>query len=346
MSTQQDTRHLSPAGQELLRKKAVAMVSTGMKQVQVSRLLGVSEWSISQWLKQVRQKGEKSLNSRKRGTRTPNILLKPSQEKAIIRTICQSHPDEEGLPFTLWTREAIQQLIWKRYRILPALRTLTDYLRRWGMTPKAPVAKAYEQKAEAVRQWLEEEYPRIKAKAKRENALIYWQDEMGLRSDHLAGRSFSPIGKTSGTKKSGNRFSCNMNSASSHSGKMYFSEFTGSFVTSVYLGFLSRLIRQNKGRKVILIIDGHPVHRGKAVQSWLKEHVKQIECFFLPGYSPELNPDELLNQEIKATVFEEKRPRNKGDLKALLEKKLYQIQKDSTKIRAYFNAPLVRYAAA
>jgi transposase len=346
MSTQQDTHHLSPAEQELLRKKAVDMVISGMKQVQVSRLLGVSAWSVSQWCKQVREKGKKGLNGRKRGTRTPNILLKPNQEKAIIRIICQRHPNEEGLPFTLWTREAIQQLIWKKYRILPALRTLTDYLKRWRMTPKAPVTKAYEQKAEAVRQWLEEEYPRIKAKAKREKALIYWQDEMGLRSDHIAGRSFSPIGRTPATLKSGNRFSCNMISAISNSGKLYFSVFAGSFVTSVYLGFLSRLIRQNKGQKAILIIDGHPVHRGKAVQNWLKEHVKQIECFFLPGYSPELNPDELLNQEIKSTVFKEKRPRNKGDLKALLEKKLYQIQKDSTKIRAYFNAPLVGYAAA
>src|SRR5262249_4204351 len=207
MSTEKDTRHLSPAEQELLRKKAVDMVSTGTKQVQVARLLGVSTWSVSQWWKQVRNKGEKSLNSRKRGTRTPNILLKPIQEKAIIRTICQKHPDDEGLPFTLWTREAIQQLIWKRFRILPALRTLTDYLKRWRMTPKAPVPKAYEQKAEAVRQWLEEEYPRIKAKAKREKALIYWQDEMGLRSDHVAGRSFSPIGKTPDTMKSGSRFS-------------------------------------------------------------------------------------------------------------------------------------------
>ena len=122
--------------------------------------------------------------------------------------------------------------------------------------------------------------------------------------------------------------------------------FQGSFVIPIYLAFLSRLIRQNKGRKVFLIVDGHSVHRGKAVQSWLKDHIKQIECFFLPGYSPELNPDELLNQEIKSTVFKTKRPREERDLKALLQRKLYQIQKDSTKIRNYFNAPLVRYAAA
>lgn len=346
MGTQQDTRHLSIAEQEVLRKRAVDMVITGMKQVQAARLLGVSTWSVSQWCKQMRKSGRKSLDSKKRGTKTPNILLKPKQEQEIVRIICHKHPEQEGLPFVLWTREAIQKLIWNKYHIHPALRTLTDYLKRWGMTPQKPVGKAYEQKSEVVRQWLEEDYPRIKTKAQKEKALIYWEDEMGLWADHVAGRSFSLKGTTPIIGKSGQRFSYNMISAISNAGKLYFSVFKGSFATPVYLNFLSRLIRQNKGRKVILIIDGHPVHRGKAVQDWLKQHVKQIECFFLPGYSPELNPDELLNQEIKSTVFSKKRPRNEGDLKALLESKLYQIQKDSAKIQDYFNAPLVRYAAA
>jgi transposase len=346
MLAQEDTRHLSPIEQEVLRKKAVDMVLTGMKKVQVARLLGVSAWSVSQWSKQVRQKGRKSLDSRKRGTRTPNSLLNANQEKAIIRTICQKHPEQEGLPFALWTREAIQKLCWNKYRIRPALRTLTDYLRRWKMTPQKPVAKAYEQKPEAVRKWLEEEYPCIKAKATKEKALIYWQDEMGLRSDHSAGRSFSLKGNAPTVQRSGKRFSCNMISAISNAGKLYFSIFDGSFTIPIYLDFLSRLILQNKGRKVILIIDGHPVHRAKAVKEWLEKNVKWIECFFLPGYSPELNPDELLNQEIKSTVFKTKRPRYQGDLKALLKRKLCQIQKDSAKIQAYFDAPLVHYAAA
>jgi len=346
MSAQQDARHLSPMEQEVLRKEAVDLVSTGMKKVQVARLLGVSSWSVSQWCGKIKKSGRKSLNSRKRGTRTPNMLLTPNQEKAIIRVICQKHPEQEGLPFALWTREAIQKLIWNKYRIQPAIRTMTDYLKRWKMTCQKPVAKAYEQKPEAVRQWLEEEYPRIKDKAKKEKAVIYWGDEMGLRSDHAAGRGFSPKGKTPTVMRTGNRYSCNMISAINNLGKLYFSVFQGSFSTPVYLDFLSRLIRQNKGRKVILIIDGHPVHKSRETQNWLKQHIKQIECFFLPGYSPELNPDELLNQEIKSTVFKTKRPKEKGDLKTLLERKLYQIQKDSTKIQAYFKTPFVCYAAA
>jgi transposase len=346
MSAQQDARHLSPIEQEVLRKEAVDLVSTGMKKAKVARLLGVSAWSVSQWCGKTKKKGRKSLDSRKRGTRTPNTLLTPNQEKAIIRIICQKHPEQEGLPFALWTREAIQKLIWNKYHIRPAIRTMTDYLKRWNMTPQKPVAKAYEQKPESVERWLKEEYPRIKDKAKKEKAVIYWGDEMGLRSDHTAGTGFSPKGKTPTVMRTGNRYSCNMISAINNLGKLYFSVFQGSFSTPVYLDFLIRLIRQNKGRKVILIIDGHPVHRSRETQKWLKKHIKQIECFFLPGYSPELNPDELLNQEIKSTVFETKRPKEKGDLKALLQRKLYQIQKDSTKIQAYFKAPFVSYAAA
>jgi transposase len=346
MRTQQDTRHLSPVEQEILRKKAVDMVLTGMKQVQVSRLLGVSEWSISQWCQSVRKKGIKSLNSQKRGTKTPNSVLKSNQEKEIIGIICQKHPEEVGIPSSLWTREAIRQLIWNKYRTAVALRTLSDYLRHWRMTPQKPSAKAYDQNQESLRQWLEQEYPRIKEKAKKGKALIYWGDEMGLRMDHTAGRGFSPKGKTPVVMRSGKHRSCNMISAISNSGNLYFSVFQGSFITPVYLKFLSRLIHQNKGRKVILIVDRHPVHRSKAVEHWLKDHIKQIECFFLPVQSPELNPDEFLNQDIKATVFSRKHPRHEGDLKALLQRKLYEIQKSSTRIRNYFDSPSVSYAAA
>jgi transposase len=346
MLAQQDSRHLSLTEQEIIRKKAVDSVLSGMKQVEVARVYGVSEWSVSQWMQQYRKSGKKGLTNHKRGTRSPNRLLEPRQTSAIRRIIEKKHPEQEGLPFSLWTREAVQKLIWKKYQIRPALRTLTDYLRNWGMTPQKPLAKAYEQNPKAIEQWLQEDYPKIKAKANQEKALIYWCDEMGLRSDHVSGRSYSPKGKTPVVIKSGKRFSCNMISAISNLGKLYFSVFEGSFVIPIYLDFLTRLIRQNKGRKVILIVDGHPVHRAKAVKEWLKEQINSIEVFYIPGYSPELNPDELLNQEIKATVFQKKHPRNKGELKALLKSKLYEIQKDPRKVESFFKAKLVLYAAA
>jgi hypothetical protein len=192
---------------------------------------------------------------------------------------------------------------------------------------------------------LEQEYPAIEAKAKAEKGLIYWGDEMGLRSDHQAGRSFSPTGKTPVVKVSGNRFRCNMISALSNRGQLAFSVFEGSFVIAVFLTFLQRLIQHAKGRKVFLIVDGHPVHRAKSVKEWLANKAPLIELFYLPGYSPERNPDELLNQELKATIYASGRPTSKNDLKRKLKAKLYSIQKQPDKIRAYFKKHSVRYAA-
>jgi transposase len=169
---------------------------------------------------------------------------------------------------------------------------------------------------------------------------------MGLRSQHYAGRSYSPRGKTPVIQLSGKRFGVNMISAISNSGKLAFSLYEERFTQVVFINFLKRLIRHSNGKKVFLIADGHPVHKGKKVQAWLEENKSSIEMSIMPGYSPELNPDELLNQEIKSTVFSKKRPREKKELKALLESKLYSIQRQPEKIKAYFKGHYTQYAAA
>jgi transposase len=342
-----DNRNLSPEQQEVLRQKAVAAVLTGEKQVHVARMLGVSSWSVGQWVRKAKRKGVASLKAKRRGGCKP-AALKPFQAARIVAIIREKNPDQLKLPlpYVLWTREAVQKLIFQKYGVQLALRTLSDYLARWGMTPQKPVSRAYQQNSEAVRLWLEEEYPAIVARAKKEKGMLFWEDEMGLRSDHVAGRGFSPKGVKPVLKKTGDRFGCNMISAISNLGKLYFSVFEGSFKIPVFLDFLKRLIQQNKGRKIFLIADGHPVHKARAIQDWLKENKSRIELFLLPGYSPERNPDELLNQELKATVFRQKRPTNKGELKALLRKRLCQIQKNPQKIKAYFQARYTAYAAA
>ena len=347
MSQSFDNRHLSPEQQEILRQKAVAAVLAGEKQVQVARTLGVSTWSVCQWVKRANEKGVASLKAKKRGGRKP-AFLKPWQAAGIVGIIRERYPEQLKLPlpYVLWTREAVQQLIFQKYKIQLALRTISDYLARWGMTPQKPVKSAYEQNPEAVKLWLEQEYPDIQARAQKEKGLIFWADEMGLRSDHTAGRGFSPKGVKPILTKTGNRFGCNMISAVSNLGKLYFSVFEGNFVIAIFLDFLQRMLQQNKGRKVFLILDGHPVHKAKAVKQWLQGKESLIELFILPGYSPERNPDELLNQELKATVFRHKRPKNRNELKALLRKRLYEIQKNPQKIQSYFKAKLTAYAAA
>src|SRR5262249_32665243 len=198
------------------------------------------------------------------------------------------------LPFALWTREAVQPLIAQRTGLHLSIWTVGRYLKHWGFTPQKPVRRAYERNPEAVRRWLQEEYPAIRNCAKRENAEIYWGDEMGLRSDHQAGRSYSPRGKTPVIPGTGKRFGCNVVSTITNRGRLAFMVFKVRFTARVMVEFLGRLLRHAK-RKVFLILDGHPVHRSRTVKEWLKENQARIRLFLLPGYSPELNPDELLN---------------------------------------------------
>ncbi len=343
MESQRRSKRHTQEEQALLRQKAVEMVLAGTKQVQVAQLLGMGQSTVSHCVRRAKANGKKSIAQKKRGGRKP-CRLTGQQSYWIRKAIEEKHPEQLKLPFALWTREAIAALIQQKYGLVIPLRTLTDYLKRWGFTPQKPTRQAIEQKPEAVKNWLEKEYPAIEAKAKAENGIIYWEDEMGLRSDHQAGRSFSPKGKTPIVKVSGNRFRCNMISALTNRGQLAFSVFEGNFIVPVFLAFMGRLIQCAKGRKVFLIADGHPVHKAKNVKEWLAQRSQEIELFYLPAYSPDRNPDELLNQELKATVYKSGRPKNRMDLKRKLKARLCSIQKQPHKVQAYFQKPSVRYA--
>ena len=254
------------------------------------------------------------------------------------------HPEQLLLPFALWTREAVQQLIARECGVAVSIRTVGRYLKAWGFTPQRPARKALEQNPAAVRHWLREEYPALRARAKREKAAILWGDQMGLRSDQAGGRSYAPRGRTPRMPTTGRRFSCNQISAVSNQGKLYFMVFRRSFRVPVFLEFLRRLVRQTR-RKVLLIVDRHPVHRAARVKRWLAAHRADIELVFLPAYSPELNPDEYLNQDVKAHAARQ-RPRDALELEAQLRSYLRATQKRPELVRRYFQAEPVRYAAA
>jgi hypothetical protein len=208
----------------------------------------------------------------------------------------------------LWTREAIAELIAQRYGVWLARTTVGGYLRGWGFSPQKPQHRALEQNPAAVRRWLEEAFPAIRAQAKREGGVVLWLDEMGERSDAAAGRSWAPVGQTPVIKGTGKRFRVNMLSAISNAGLLRFRLFVGSFNGPVFIDFLGRLLRDCGGRKVHLIVDGHPVHRAKLVSAWVGGHADQIQLHVLPGYSPELNPVELVNHDVKANAAGRRRP--------------------------------------
>ena len=338
-----DARSLAPSAQEVLRERAVRAVLAGKSQAEMSRLLGVSEQAVYLWMHRYRKGGLDALRARKRGRPAIN-RLKPHQAATVVRMITDRCPDQIKMPFALWTREAVRDRMVRKFGIRLSVWTVGRYLRRWGFSPQKPIRRAYEQNPVEVRKWMKKEYPAIRAGAKRQGATIFWGDETGMRSDHQAGRSWGRRGQTPVIPGTGKRFRCNMISAITNRGKLAFMVFEGGFNTPVFVIFLRRLIRHSK-RKVFLIVDEHPVHVSGLVARWVKRHHQQLHLFFLPGYSPDLNPDELLNQDVKTNAVGRRRPRNKAELMKNVRRYLWSTQHRPMKVRNYFHEPHVRYAA-
>ena len=341
--THLETRCLSPSAQDALRQRVIQALRGGMSQAHAARVFGVSRRSVNGWYRRWRDRGVRALRSRPRG-RPSAIQLAPHQAATVVRLIAARCPEQLQLAFVLWTREAVRDLIVQRCEVRLSVWTVGRYLQRWGFTPQKPLRRAYEQDPAAVRRWLRREYPAIRVLARRERATLFWGDETGMRSDHQAGRSYGRRGRTPIIPGTGKRFRCNLLSAITNRGRLAFLVFEGSFVTAVFIGFLRRLIR-HAGRTVFLIVDEHPVHVAAGVKRWVRGHRRQVRLFFLPGYSPELNPDELLNQDVKTNAVGRKRPRHKTELLGNVRRFMWSTQRQPAKVRGYFRHPNVRYAA-
>lgn len=289
-----------------------------------------------------KQGGKRSLSSKKRGVKGGK-KIKGHQAAEVRRLIKDKMPDQLKLPFGLWTREAVQQLILDRYGIELSRWQVGRYLKIWGYTPQKPIRKAFEQKPKQVKVWLEKEYPAIKKRAAREKGTIYFGDETGMRSDHQAGKSYAPKGKTPVIKSTGKRFSLNMISAISNKGHLQFM-IIDRFNGEVFIDFLSRMIRYSK-EKIFFITAGHPAHKTKMLKAWLEENKHRIEVFFIPPYSPELNAQEYLNQDVKTNVIGKKRPINKEQMRNNVESFMSSKKKSKKQVQKYFHGQHVRYAA-
>jgi transposase len=340
----QDFRSLPPAGQEQLRRKAVDAVLGGMTMVQAARVFGVTRQAVGSWMERYETAGARALKAQPRGRPRGSGRLLPWQAAQTARAVVDRRPNQLKLPFWLWTREAVGELIARRYGVEVSVWTVGRMLRRWGFTPQKPVRRAFEQNPEEVRRWLREVYPGIRAEAKRQKAEIYWGDEMGLRSDHLSGTTYGRKGQTPVIPGTGKRFGCNMVSAITNRGSLMFMVFRQRFTNEVFRDFLCRFVRQTK-RKTFLILDQHPVHISAPVRRWLDAHESQLSVFYLPGYSPELNPDECLNQDVKANAVGRRRPHNQVELIGDVRAYLRSTQRRPDVVRNYFQEEHVRYAA-
>jgi transposase len=343
----EDTRSLSGAAQAALRNRAVQAVLEGMTQAEAARVFGVHRNAVNRWIRRYREGGWAGLAEQRRGRRPgEQPALSERQQQELIALVRDSTPDQLGLAGFLWTRDAVAELLAQRYGVWLARTTVGGYLRGWGFSPQRPQRRALEQNPVAVARWLATEFPAICARARREGGMVLWLDEMGVRSDAAAGRSWAPVSRTPVIKRTGKRFRVNMISAISNQGLLRFRLFTGSFTGAVFIDFLRRLLRDCQGRKVHLIVDGHPVHRAKLVSAWVGRHAERIELHFLPGYSPELNPVELLNHDVKANAAGRRRPRSAGELREELHGYLRRRQRQPAILVRFFDHPTTRYAAA
>jgi transposase len=336
-----DARTLSKESLEEKRRTAHVLRKRGMTRAEIGDIVGVHADTVGRWLKiNIQSLGLKQ-RGRKKGL---GGLLNEAQARTIRRKIIDKTPDQLKLDYALWTRKSVQELILKEFNITLAIRTVGDYLKSWGMTPQKPQKRAYEQRAPEVKRWLEEEYPAIKAQAKAENAEVYWGDETGLRNDCQHERGYAPKGKTPVIVLNAKRASINMISAVTNQGRVSFRVFEGSMNGDVLIDFMMRLVRRAK-RKIFLILDNLRVHHCKPVKEWLEAHKKMIEVFYLPAYSPELNPDEYLNCDLKAGVHSGLPARSEQALKEKTIKHMKMLQKKPERVKKYFKHEKIQYAA-
>jgi len=328
-----------------IRKQAIKKIESGVKKKVVAEMYGVNINTITNWVKKYVLAGSKGLSDNKRGVKSEDKkLLSKAQEQAIQNMITDVMPEQLKLDFALWTRKAVKELVEREFGVILAINTMGDYLRKWGFTPQKPKKLAYEQCTKKVQKWLDEEYPAIRERAKNEMAEIQWGDETGVRNSNQHGRSYAPKGKTPVKKHKAQRFSVNMISTVTNQGQVQFMIYSGSMNTDRFIEFMTQLIK-NKEQKIFLILDNLRVHHSKIVKQWEEENKGKIELFYLPSYSPEKNPDEYLNCDLKYALSEKPSPKNEKQLTVNVQNHMNMLAQNSSRVKKYFKHPEINYAA-
>jgi transposase len=331
---------------EALRLRAVHARQLGYTVVDIAAILGVRAETVSRWCSLYHQAGDEGLPGDRTGRPLgAGRLLTPEQEDSIQQLIDTKSPAELGIRSALWTRAAVQDLIQAQTQQRLPIRTVGEYLRRWGYTPQKPVRKAYKQDPEAVTHWLEKTYPDIERRAAAEGAEIHWGDEMGVRSTCQHSRGYARPQQTPELPVSGSRFSVNMISTITNQGKVRWMIYEGRMNAALFIVFLTRLIA-GASKKVFLIVDHLSVHEAAAVEQWLSDKKDTLEIFYLPKYTPERNPDEYLNCDVKTNINTDGLPKDRAELKDKLKRFMQKLSKLPGRVASYFKSKFLEYAAA
>ena len=340
-----DVRRLDSGAREQLRRTVVRMHKRGHTMTSIAKELGLHRQTVSGWVAAEAAGGAAALKEARRGRSVGSgRILSAAQEERIQQEIVDRTPDQCKLRFALWSAQAVRALIKQLFAVELPVRTVRKYLARWGFTPQRPLKRAYEQRPEAVDKWVKEQYPAIVERAKEEGAEISWADEAGVSSVEHYPRGYAPKGKTPVLVLSqSKRERINLISAITNQGTMRFMLYRDTLSADVLIKFLTRLIKDAK-KKVFLVLDNLRVHHSRKVKAWLEGKEELIELFFLPSYSPELNPDEYLNCDLKARMSEGEPVRNAKHLKGKVISHLRSIQCQPERIKKYFRHEKIRYA--
>lgn len=338
-----DARSLGREALTELRTRAVTQVQAGESPELVAAAIGINRTTIYDWLSLYRHGGKAALAAKKRGGRRRK--LDGAAMRWIYKTVATKNPLQLHFPFALWTCDMIRVLIKQRFAVDLSRSSVGRLLEQLGLSAQRPLWRAYQQNPREVERWLKQAYPKIKEEAKSCRGEIYFGDEAGVRSDHHAGTTWAPQGRTPIVSSTGARFGFNLISAVSAQGLLRFMVVEGKVGAGTFIAFLKRLMH-GATKPIFLIVDGHPSHRAKLVAQYIESLGGKLRLFFLPAYSPELNPDELVWNSLKNSALGRRAHHDKAGLKQAAMSHLRSLQRSPAKVRTFFQAPYTAYAAA
>jgi transposase len=340
-----DSRSLSDDVMQALRLRALHARERGVTEEQIADILGLTRETISRWWTAYTHGGLEAIPQTRTGRpEGSGRTLTLDQEQHLQHLLDTARPQDRDIAAPLWTRAAVAQLIRKECQIDMPLRTVGLYLKRWGYAPKRPRRKAAKQVPAEVQEWLEETYPAVAARAEQEGADIWWEDETGLDADEYRARGYARRGQAPEKEVSGDRRRVNVVSAITADGDVQFQTYRGTMTGGVFLAFLVALVAAAP-RKVVLVVDRLRAHLTPEVMDWLADHRGQIVLVALPRYTPELNAEEYLNNDLKEEVNAQGLPSGVEALRVNVESFLEKLKGLPERVMSYFCHPAVQYAS-
>jgi transposase len=338
-----DGRKLDHQTLEVLRLRAVDQVRAGVHPEDVAQMLGLHRKTVYGWVAKFREGGKGALKAKPVPGRPRK--LSGTHIARLYELIVGRDPRQLSFEFALWTREMVRELIRGEFGVALSVVSVGRLLRTMGLSPQRPLHRAYQQNPEAVTRWKNEQFPAIRAQAAAEGATVYFADEAGIRSDYHSGTTWAPVGQTPVVANTGARHSVNMLSAISAQGALRFTVHEGTVNSAVFIDFCQRLLHDTD-EPVYLIVDGHPSHRAKTTTEFVESTNGRLKLFRLPGYSPELNPDEWVWKNVTHDRIGKTGVTSQDDLKNKATDTLQRLQDLPHIIRAFFADPHLRYITA